>query len=75
MTQSELVIMCLVYCYVCVGSNLLKVAIATPVGVAICVVVLVLVVVIVVLAWRHHRRSGQYEFHRLTFSDVKEEET
>ena len=54
---------------------MLKVAIATPVGVAICVVVLVLVVVIVVLAWRHHRRSGQYEFHRLTFSDVKEEET
>lgn len=61
------------YFYVCVGSNLLTVAIATPVGVALCVVVLVLVVVIVVLAWRHHRRSGQYEFHRMTFSDVKEE--
>ena len=60
---------------VCVGSNLLTVAIATPVGVALCVVVLVLVMVIVVLAWRHHRRSGQYEFHRMTFSDVKKEET
>jgi len=54
---------------------LLTVAIATPMGVALCVVVLVLVMVVVVLAWRHHRRSGQYEFHRMTFSDVKKEET
>ena len=56
---------------------MLTVAIATPMGVALCVVVLVLVMVIliVMLAWRHRRRSGQYEFHRMTFSDVKKEET
>ena len=42
-----------------------------PVSLGLFLVVVGVVVVTVVLVWRRCKRSGQYHFHRMRFSEVK----
>ena len=65
----------MVWC-VCIhiGSELLAVAVATPVGVVLCLVILVPVVIIaVLLVWKRHRQRSQYGFQQLKFSEVNQD--
>ena len=52
------------------GSQL-TVAVVIPVSLGLCLAVVAVAVVTVVLVWRRCKRSGQYQFHRMRFSEVK----
>ena len=56
-----------------IGSELLPVAIATPVGVVLCLMVVPVVIIAVLLVWKRHRQRRQYGFQQLKFSEVNQD--
>jgi len=53
------------------GGSQLTIAVVIPVSLGLFLVLVGVVVVTVVLVWRRCKRSGQYHFHRMRFSEVK----